>query len=495
MGFAHSDSQSSVNRKSNIRLLGSNELKRAVEARRTLLGFTTYTFPKYQVNWHHALISKYLDDLVFGHIERLIIKTPPRHGKSELVSRRLPAFAFGHDPDEQIILASYADSLATKMNRDTQRIMDDPSYFNVFPKTLIPRKGLLSLDGRIYLRNSEEFEIMHQKGHYKCAGIGSGITGMGFTLGLVDDPFKDRKDADSQTMRDNCWDWFTSTFMSRAEKINRVLITMTRWHEDDLVGRLIEFVKDENGDEWVILSLPACYDPDLPDNHPLDPREPGEALWPGKYNAERLGRIRHLSGSRDWSSLWQQTPIIEGGGIVKRDWWKFYREAPSRFDEIIQSWDAAFKDLSTSSYVVGQVWGRKGGDKYLLDQTRDHMSFSATVRAIDTLSAKYFEAYRKLIEDKANGPAIIDTLKNKIAGIIPVKPEGSKESRAHAVSPQIEAGNVYLPDPSIAPWVHDYIEEWAAFPHGKNDDQVDATTQALLHYGASHIAKLEQLLQ
>jgi predicted phage terminase large subunit-like protein len=181
--------------------------------------------------------------------------------------------------------------------------------------------------------------------------------------------------------------------------------------------------------------------------------------------------------------LYQQSPQPAQGQIFKRDWWNFYRQAPFPFDEIIQSWDMAFKGTDASDFVVGQVWGRKKADKYLLDQVRARMDFPTTIQAVKTLSAKWPQAHAKLAEDKANGPAVIDTLKREISGLIAIEPQGSKEARANAVSPQIESGNVYLPDPSIAPWIHDLIEECAAFPKGTNDDQVDAMTQALLRLG------------
>jgi predicted phage terminase large subunit-like protein len=153
---------------------------------------------------------------------------------------------------------------------------------------------------------------------------------------------------------------------------------------------------------------------------------------------------------------------------------------PRKFDEIIQSWDCAFKETSSSDYVVGQVWGRIGADKYLVDQVRRRMDCPTTIQEIVRLSEKYPKAQRKLIEDKANGPAVISMLKHKLTGLIPVNPEGGKEARAHAVSPQIESGNIYLLSPEVAPWVGSFIDECAAFPQGANDDQVDAMTQALL---------------
>ena len=181
----------------------------------------------------------------------------------------------------------------------------------------------------------------------------------------------------------------------------------------------------------------------------------------------------------DAFKLLQVSEVGKVDSILNRNWWKFYKELPSRFDIVIQSWDCTFKGTDGTDYVVGQVWGKQKSSRYLLDQVRARMNFPATLQAIKSLSAKWPESVGKYIEDKANGPAAIDTLKAEIPGMIPVNPKGGKVVRVHAVSPYIEAGNVFLPDPSMAPWIHDFIEECSAFPGGKYDDQVDAMSQAL----------------
>jgi predicted phage terminase large subunit-like protein len=175
-----------------------------------------------------------------------------------------------------------------------------------------------------------------------------------------------------------------------------------------------------------------------------------------------------------------QSPRPTEGSLFKRKWIQYYKVRPGRFDEILQSWDCTFKDTKDSDFVVGQVWGRVGAFYYLLDQTRGQMDFPATIAAIESLTAKWPAAHTKLVEDKANGSAVISVLRKKITGLIPVNPEGGKEARAAAVSPSFESGNVFLPDPTLCPWIHDYIEELVSFPQGKNDDQVDSTTQALI---------------
>jgi predicted phage terminase large subunit-like protein len=320
-----------------------------------------------------------------------------------------------------------------------------------------------------------------------AAGIGGPITGQGAHLAIIDDPVKDAEAANSKVQRDAIWDWYRFVLRTRLFPGAAVVLVLTRWHEDDLAGRLLEAAKnDPQADQWVVLRLPAIAE----DEDPLG-REPDKALWPEQYNEEALAAIKASVGSYVWAALYQQRPSPQEGEILKRSWWKFYRQAPAKFDEVIQSWDCAFKDASTSNFVVGQVWGRVAADKYLLDQVRGRMDLPTTMTAIRTLTAKWPQARAKLVEDKANGPAVIQMLKKEIPGLIAVNPEGGKVVRAAAVSPDIEAGNVYLPDPSIAPWVHDFIEECAAFPNGANDDQVDAMSQALFRLTGGLISVLE----
>ena len=450
---------------------------RAECAKRSLLNFTTYTYPAYEANWHHRALCRYLDRFAFGDITRLMVFMPPRHGKSELVSRRLPAYIFGRDPDASIIATSYGADLAARMNRDVQRIIDSPSYEVLFPETTLFGQMVRTTAKGSYLRNSDIFEIVGHKGAYTCAGVGGAITGMGCNYGIIDDPYKNRQDAESATVRNTVWDWYTSTFYTRLEKGARVLITLTRWHEDDLAGRLLKLAQsDPMADQWTVITFPAVADDVLCQD---DPRQTGEALWPGKYTELDLQKTKATIGSYEWAALYQQRPSSREGNMLNRAWWQYYSKRPDKFDVVIQSWDMAFKDNTTSDFVVGQVWGRTGADKYLLDQVRDRMDFTTTLRAVRTLSDKWPQATAKLIEDKANGTAVMNTLQRRISGLIAVEPYGSKEARAAAVSPQIESGNVFLPSPDIAPWISEFIEECAAFPKGINDDQVDAMTQAL----------------
>lgn len=283
---------------------------------------------------------------------------------------------------------------------------------------------------------------------------------------LLDDVVKDREAAFSQVQREAVWEWYRTVARTRVHPGGAIVLVMTRWHQDDLAGRLLAEAK-KGGEQWDQLTLPMVNDATR------------DILWPERYSPEEVAGIRAAVGSYAWEALYQQRPTSPAGEVFKREWWKFYRAAPE-LDELLLSADCTFKDLSTSDFVVIQVWGRKGAARYLLDQVRGRMGFGATVQAIRAMAAKWPRATTKLIEDKANGSAVIETLRKEIPGIIAVNPEGGKEARAAAVSPQVEAGNVHLPE--AAPWCGDFVEECAAFPRGQHDDQVDAMTQALIRW-------------
>lgn len=411
---------------------------------------------------HLLFLNRKLVDVAAGRIKRLIVSMPPRHGKSELVSRYFPAWFLGTFPDKRIMLVSYEADFAATWGRKARDLLEEhgPSLFGI------------RVSGKSSAAN--RWDIEGHEGGMVTAGVNGPITGKGADIGIIDDPVKNDQEAMSVTYQERTYEWYKSTFRTRIQRDGAIILIMTRWHENDLAGKLLA-AQEEDGEKWEVVNLPAMAE----DDDPLG-REFGQPLCPDLFSKEALESIKKAVGSYWWASLYQQRPSPVEGGIFKRNWWQYYRSVPDRFDEIIQSWDMTFKDTKTADFVVGQVWGRKGANKYLLDQVRDRMDFPATIQAVRTLSAKWPQAKVKLVEDKANGPAVIATLKKEISGLIPVEPQGSKESRAWAVSPEVEAGNVYLPDPSIAPWVHDFIEECAAFPNSANDDQVDAMSQALI---------------
>ena len=386
---------------------------------------------------------------------------PPRHGKSQVVSKKFPAWYLGRNPNNEIIITSYAADLAYDFSRMARNTLRD--WGHLWDVQLAADSSAVGRWG-----------INEHAGALMAAGVGGPITGRGAHVAIIDDPLKNWEDALSETIRQKVWDWYLTTLRTRLAPGGAIVLVMTRWHEDDLAGRLLAEASI-GGEKWEVISLAAEAEKD----DPLG-RKPGEWLWPERYPPAEYEDTKTALGTQKWVALYQQRPSPPEGSIIKRQWWQYYREPPAKFDEIIQSWDCAFKDLSTSDFVVGQVWGRVGAEYYLLDQTRDRMDFPATLQAVRQLTSKWPRARAKLIEDKANGTAVIQVLKKEIPGIIAVEPQGGKEARASAVSPSIEAGNAYLPQ--NAPWVKDFVDECAAFPNGAHDDQVDAMSQALMRF-------------
>lgn len=289
------------------RLLDPRAIRREL-ARRRLLDFTTFVSPWYEPFWHHALLASYLDRFARREIRRLMIFMPPRHGKSELVSRHLPAYLLGRSPDAEIIACSHAASLAGAMNRDVQRIVDSNAYREVFPGLRLPAGAGTD---RSWQRNSDTFELVGRRGSYRSAGVGGGIVGHGFDYGIIDDPFKDRQEADSPVVRQSVWEWYASTFYTRRSPDACICLMHQRWNEDDLAGRLLALAAaDPAADQWTVLALPALAT--LDHDGPLaTPRLAGAPLWPERFGDDELARTRAAS-EYEWAALYQQEPAPQG---------------------------------------------------------------------------------------------------------------------------------------------------------------------------------------
>jgi predicted phage terminase large subunit-like protein len=426
--------------------------KSATSERPALLPWLQRVSPAYRWDWPHLrYIQDALERVTQGELRRLLICIPPRHGKSELATVRYSVYRLVNDPGLRIIVGAYNQILANKFSRKARRIAEVE----------------LQLASDRYA--VEDWETT-AGGGVRAVGVGGGITGQGGDLIVIDDPVKSREEAESQAYRDRCWEWYTDDLYTRLEPGGAVILIMTRWHADDLAGRILA---SETAGEWTVINLPAEAEEGDPLGRPL-----GAPLCPERYDSEALADRRRVLGAYGYNALYGQRPSPPEGGMLKRSWWRRYDTPPERFDEVIQSWDMTFKDTKASDFVCGQVWGRRGAEAYLLDLVWGRFDIVATLAAVRALSARWPQATAKYVEDKANGPAVIAMLRQEIGGMIAVEPEGGKVARVVAVSPTIEAGNVYLP--RFAPWADAFIEECAAFPTGANDDQVDAMSQALL---------------
>ena len=411
---------------------------------------------------HHIFVAKALDRVLDGSCRRLMVFIPPRHGKSMQITECLPSYFLGRFPDKRVMVLSYSAELAARFGRQNrQKIAEFGKLFGI------------SLSRSHAGANA--FSIADRRGGLLSVGLGGSITGQGADLLIIDDPVKNREEAESSIIRDKVFAEYQSTAYTRLQAGAAVIIVMTRWHEDDLCGRLLAQLDGE----WEVIRLPALAEAVDPLN-----RSVGEALWPemgfGKDWAEET---RKAVGSYAFAALYQQRPAPAGGGLIKREWWRFYQDKPEMV-AVVLSVDAAFKGGEDASNVSIQAWGKRGATLYFLGDDTRPMDFPETIRALRAMHEKY-KPRCVYVEDKANGPAIISMLHSEITGLIPVNPQGGKVARAHAVSAAIESGNVLLPR---TPQAYALMDECAAFPNGLRDDRVDAMTQALnqlLYHGAS----------
>lgn len=449
-------------------------------------------------NWHVHAICDHLEAVAKGQIRKLIINIPPGHMKSLLGCVFWPAWVWTWKPNYRGLFCSYADTLAIRDSVRCRMIVESPWYINHFRKYA---SWTLDSDQNTkgYFRNSKTGERLS----LSVGGKGTGFRG---NVVLVDDPIN-ATDAPSKLVRDSTIQWWDLTMSSRVNDPSKdaFVIIQQRLHEDDLAGHCLE----QGGYEH--LCLPSEFDSKRRKTTIIgftDKRkQDGELLFPQLFTAEVLKEAKLRLGGDGYAGQHDQLPTPPGGGLFKRHWWRFWRwkeDAPTlrkrpsgtseaqtkiiernqwKWDSCVMSVDCTFKSMDASKgrhvdYVVITIWGCKGADRFLLYRFRRQCGFKENCDAIRTAYLEFPGAFRKLVEDKANGPAIIETLKSEIPGIIPINPEGGKEARANAIAPQVESGNVYLPED--APWLDEWISEFAAFPRGKHDDQVDSCSQALI---------------
>jgi predicted phage terminase large subunit-like protein len=313
-------------------------------------------------------------------------------------------------------------------------------------------------------------------GTYVAVGVGSGLTGVPVDIGIIDDPTKDAQEALSEVTKEGHWNWYQSVFNFRLSERSGQIIMATSWAEDDLPGRILELHR--GSPRLIHLRFPAI---NLPDEVGYNPELPEGPLVPELHSLEQLLEFKHGSSDYWWSALYQQSAKALGGNVFKESTVQYYlpKELPKKFDKVIASWDCTFKATDGTDFVVGQVWGKAGANSYLLDQVRARMSFTTTLKEIVIQKRKWPQIREILIEDKANGPAVIDVLKASVPGIIPIEPDGDKQARAHAITSYWEALNIFIPHADLMPWVRAFVTELTSFPAAAHDDQVDAMTQAL----------------
>lgn len=439
-------------------------------------------------------IAKAVKDVEGGTDRKLIIEMPPRTGKSTLATQISAAWALSRNPSWQVVLTSYSGPLATSWGRQVRRWTSEGklgSYLKIAPDA----------------GAATDWDTING-GKFISRSLGGGITGFGAKLLIIDDPHKDFADAHSAASRDAVWDWWLSTSSARLNPPSLVIVIMTRWHEDDLVGRLLSREYPGDPDDWEVIRFPAIAEED-----DVIGRSPGDPLYSPLVEEtreealERWGRVKESVGEYVWNALFQQRPSAPEGSIFDVGWWKYWTTDPDLVEEgnvvlldpeqdlagatWLDSWDLTFKGNDNGDWTVGQRWAKLGANRFLVSQQRGRWGFTQQVARLKQWAARNNPqtspagqyVHIRLIEDAANAAAAIDTLKDEIAGLKPIRSRTSKEVRARAITPEIESGNVYLPHPATPGfgWVNDLISELREFPNGAHDDQVDAMSQALFY--------------
>lgn len=439
------------------------------------------------LNYLSERLAAATEDVKRGVSRRLVVSMPPRSGKSQLTSVYLPVWLLRQNPRWKIGLISHDPTLATGWGRAVRGLVEQ--HGETLGLAIAPDAGAVS-----------EWQTTDRGGVTSRSAPGQSITGRGFNIMLLDDVVKDFASAHSEASRKAIWEWWLANAETRLEPPSLVVAIGTRWHEDDFIGRLLSDEYDGDPADWEVISFPALAEED-----DVLGRTPGDPLLSPLLRDEtpeqalvRWAGVKRSVGMYSWSALFQQRPAPAEGAIFDIGTFRYWTTDPAKATEDgtvrfldpnaavgtrwLDSWDMAFKATEDSDYVVGQRWMRLGANRYLIAQRRGRWTFTGTIAQMKAwLGGDEYggKVHLRLVEDKANGPAIIDTLHDEIAGLKAINPGVSKEARARAVTPEIESGNVYLPHPTEAPWVLDLLAELRSFPTGAHDDQVDAMTQAL----------------
>jgi predicted phage terminase large subunit-like protein len=450
---------------------------------------------EFRDGWHIDAICQHLEAVAAGDLRHLLINIPPGHMKSLIVSVFWPAWMWTWKPTWRALFASYDLTLSIRDSVKTRQLIESDWYQSEFKPS-----WRLSTDQNVksYFENTS-------RGFRIALSVGGKATGFRGDCVVVDDPLnaEDRFSDEKRKKAIRWWDTTMSSRLSNQSTGTRVVI-MQRLHQEDLAGHLIDKGTYDH------LNLPSEFEPDRAAKTSIgwkDPRtKAGELLFPDMFPAEVLAEAKKDLGSIDYDGQHQQRPSAIEGSLFKRVWWKYYAVEPDRFDQVILSVDCNFKETTSGSFVVFQVWGKLGADMYLLAQIRLRIDFPKTIAAFRWITKQETRIGAKLVEDKANGPAVIATLQREIPGIIAVPKEASKEAVWAAASPYVESGNCYLPAKPLAErwartlrdaardtarswlhvddvtdnWVGDFVEELAAVPTSRTDDQADAAAQAIL---------------
>ncbi len=439
-----------------------------VQAPDDLTSYAEYMNPEEPPATHHVYLCDRLTDMAEGVIPRMTISMPPGHAKSTYASRIFPSWWLGKNPKKRYIQAGHSQNFVeNEFGKKTKAMVESERFSAVFPEVV------LAADAKA----AGYWSLAKHGGSYLTRGVGQGIAGFRAHMAGVDDPFATREDAESETIRNKVWDWFSADFTTRLLPDAPLFIVATRWHSDDLIGRVEDMNRKKKGLPWFIINLPAiCTDMDDPMGREID-----EPLWKDFYTIDTLMNLKATLPSRDWNSLYQGRPVDEEGGIIIGSWLQRYEKLPSRdnWKRVTVSVDSANKNTDRADFTAIGVWIEMINNcHYLVHVDRDKLELPKLIKRVENI-IKEWGAEALLIEDKGSGTQYIQLMSQKSsAPIVPMSPNNnSKEFRLDGVSPMFEAGRVFIPKAGL--WVPDYESELLSFPMGKYDDQVDMTSQYL----------------
>ena len=446
------------------------QLRKLDLAEKRFIPFVKHVWPEFIEGDHHRKIAKKFEDIANGKIKRLIVNMPPRHTKSEFASYLFPAWMVGKNPKLKVIQTTHTGELAVRFGRKMKNLVDTNEFAQVFEDCKIAADS----------KAAGRWET-NKGGEYYAAGIGGAITGRGADLLIIDDPHSEQ-DALSDTAMDSAYEWYTSGPRQRLQPGGAIVIVMTRWSTKDLTGKLLNAQSEPKADKWEVIEFPAI----MPSNTPV---------WPNYWKLEELEGVKASLSEAKWQAQWQQNPTSEEGSIIKREWWKVWREKEiPDLIHIIQSYDTAFSKKETADFSAITTWGvfyppYKGPHLILLDVRKGRWDFPELKKiALDEYN--YWEPETVIIEAKASGTPLTHELRQVGVPVVNfVTSKGNdKHVRVNSVAPLFEAGRIYYPVDKR--WAEEVIEECAAFPYGDYDDLVDSTTQALMRFRQGNFINL-----
>ena len=457
--------------KLNDKEIARRELAQRELARRRLIGSIIRFNPSYLAGWVHkdicARLERFMRAVENGENPRLMLQMPPRHGKSMIASQEFPAWLLGHHPDWELIVCSYAESLALDFSRSVRTRMRDKEYHALFPGTRLDRDN----------QNAQGWKTT-KKGGFLPAGVGGPITGKGAHVLIIDDPIKNSQEAESETTRTSIMRWYETTAYTRLAPGGGVLVIQTRWHLDDLSGRLEADMREGNGDQFEVVRYPAVAVRD--EKH----RRRGDPLHEDRYNSAQLKMIRKAVGERTWAALYQQNPVPDEGAQFQKSMIKYYRkeDLPEELTKVT-AWDLAIGQKEVNDKTVGFTWGTDiAGQYWFVDCRHGHFDSFEIVNEICDGYEKHHPFTVAIEKDKvalAVGPLLDTVIEDRelyalhITELRPAQ-EGNKVKRARTLQGLMRRGQVWLPHPDETEWVDEFVTELLQFPYGRRDDHVDA---------------------